>query len=95
VLAQRLVRRVCASCGGKGCANCAQSGYRGRTGIYELLVLNDEIKRAITASATAGELLTLARQSGMRTLREHGQQLVRAGVTTEQEVMRVTRDAEI
>ena len=95
VLAQRLVRRVCASCAGKGCANCAQSGYRGRTGIYELLVLNDEIKRAITASATAGELLALARQNGMRTLREHGEQLVRDGITTEQEVMRVTRDAAI
>ena len=95
VLAQRLVRRVCTSCNGKGCAVCAQSGYRGRTGIYELLVLNDEIKRAIAASATAGELLTLARKSGMRTLREHGEQLVKAGITTEQEVLRVTRDAEI
>ena len=95
VLAQRLVRRICTSCGGKGCEPCAQSGYRGRTGIYELLVLNDEIKRAITASATAGELLALARKSGMRTLREHGEQLVQSGVTTEQEVLRVTRDAEI
>lgn len=92
VLAQRLVRRLCIACRGNGCAACANSGFLGRTGIYELLLMNDEICRAIGSGTSTGEIVQLARRGGMRTLTESGQDLVRAGVTTAEEVARVTRE---
>ena len=92
VLAQRLVRRLCDSCRGKGCASCAETGFLGRIGIYELLNVDDAIREAIAARRSAGELAQLARRGGMRTLSERGQDLVRAGVTTAAEVARVTRE---
>ncbi len=92
VLAQRLVRRLCESCGGNGCMACAESGFIGRIGIYELLNVDDAIREAIAARRSAGELSQIARRNGMRTLAERGQDLVRAGVTTAAEAARVTRE---
>jgi general secretion pathway protein E len=77
---------------GKGCSSCSQSGYRGRCGIFEFLPATDEIKSGIIRNVDAATLKKLAVQSGMRTLRDDGVQRVLAGVTSFDEVMRVTRE---
>ena len=74
---------------GAGCATCRGTGYRGRTGIYELLMMDEEMRAAVHKDASAGHLTRLAVSAGMRTLREDGIRLIRAGVTTAHEVMRV------
>ncbi|TXH71573.1 MAG: hypothetical protein E6Q88_07645, partial [Lysobacteraceae bacterium] len=71
----------------------APSGYLGRTTIMEFLVMNDEIRRAVMRHAGMGELEQLARQAGMRTMYEDGIAKALAGVTTIEEVLRVTEDA--
>jgi type II secretion system protein E len=75
-------------CRGAGCDACHGTGYRGRTGVYELLVLNDEIKSAVVRRASAGELRALAMTNGMRTLRQDGIRLVRSEMTSIEEVLR-------
>jgi general secretion pathway protein E len=75
---------------GAGCAECRNSGYRGRIGIYELLVMSDEIREELSRRRGAGELRALAVRAGMRTLRADGLRLIREGVTTPDEVLRVT-----
>ncbi|PXF59751.1 MAG: type II secretion system protein GspE [Deltaproteobacteria bacterium] len=75
---------------GKGCANCANTGFSGRTGIYELIQVDDEIRRLIVKGADSGSILSKARSLGLRTLRQDGLQKVLAGQTTFEEVMRVT-----
>jgi len=117
VLAQRLVRKVCAKCrqpaelaieamreiaganGGEvqvwegcGCEDCAQTGYRGRSGIYELLLVNDAIRQLVLKRSSADAIRDSAVQQGMRTLREDGWQKVRTGVTSVAEVVRVTQE---
>ena len=90
-IAQRLVRLVCAGCHGKGCTECRQTGYKGRTAIFEFLLLDDDIRSLILKSVSAGEITRLAKSKGMRTLREDGMEKVRQGLTTIEEVMRVTQ----
>jgi len=92
VLGQRLVRKVCPACrrAAPDCPTCRGTGYRGRTGIYELLVMTDELRDALPQQRGAAELRALAIASGMRTLRDDGLRLVQAGVTTLEEVTRVT-----
>lgn len=94
VLAQRLVRRLCERCRGGGCAACASSGFRGRTGIYELLIIDDALRSAIGERRSSTELARIARAAGMRTLAERGEELVAAGITTAAEVARVTREGD-
>ena len=89
-IAQRLVRLVCPGCGGSGCADCRKTGYKGRTAIFEFLFMDDEIRQLILRRASAGEISRLARSKGMRTLREDGMLKVKEGLTTLEEVMRVT-----
>jgi general secretion pathway protein E len=74
---------------GAGCATCRNTGYRGRTGIYELLVMDDELRAALHQDAASRRLTNMAVGKGMRLLREDGMRLVRAGVTTVEEVLRV------
>lgn len=75
---------------GKGCMACNDTGYRGRIALYEVMLLNEEIREAILNGASVGELRELGRKYGMRTLRESGLQKIREGVTTLDEVVRVT-----
>ncbi|NWF91283.1 MAG: Flp pilus assembly complex ATPase component TadA [Syntrophaceae bacterium] len=76
---------------GKGCANCKQSGYRGRTGIFELLVINDRIKQLISEKASTQSIRETAKKTvGMVSLREDGLRKVLKGITTLEEVDRVT-----
>ena len=78
-------------CRAEGCERCAHTGYRGRVGIFELMELNEEIRRKILANADAGELTETARRQGMRTLAEDGWEKVQTGVTSPEEVLRVTQ----
>lgn len=75
---------------GKGCARCNNSGYKGRIGIYEMLVMSDEIRDAIAAEASADDIRDIARQQGMTTLREAGLKLIFDGHTTIDEIVRET-----
>jgi general secretion pathway protein E len=76
---------------GAGCPNCSQTGYRGRTGIYELLVLDDEVRRLIGAKADSSAIKQAAIAKGMITLKQEGAAKVAQGVTTTEEVMRITQ----
>jgi general secretion pathway protein E len=90
VLAQRLVRVLCKACHGKGCAECRNTGFKGRKAIGELLVLNDELRELITARAPARKLKDAARAAGTVPLRDAALALVEAGETTLEEINRVT-----
>lgn len=79
---------------GKGCEHCSYTGYLGRTGIFELLIMDDEMRRFILSEKDASKIKDLARRKGMRTLREDGWLKVKSGVTTLSEVMRVTHEEE-
>jgi general secretion pathway protein E len=76
---------------GAGCEHCRGTGYRGRTGIYELLVMDDHLRSEVQRRPGTGELRRLAINRGMRTLREDGVRLICMGVTTAEEVLRATR----
>jgi general secretion pathway protein E len=102
VLAQRLVRKLCTQCrepdpvaGGwraAGCLACNRTGYSGRTGVYELLSVDDAIRGLIHRSAGEAEIRTAAVANGMMSMREDGKRWVQGGVTSLDEVIRVTRD---
>ncbi|MFP6662691.1 MAG: type II secretion system ATPase GspE [Deltaproteobacteria bacterium] len=77
---------------GRGCENCGNSGYRGRSGIYELLVVDDAIRDLILKHSSADAIRNQAVRSNMRTLREDGALNARDGATTVAELIRVTRD---
>ena len=75
---------------GSGCRACRSSGYRGRTGLYELLTMNEELGERIIERVASSELVRIGRANGMRLLSEDGWLKVRNGVTTPEEVLRVT-----
>ena len=74
---------------GRGCDTCNQTGYRGRVPIHELMVVSDSMKALIQARARTGELLTLAKSDGMRTLVQDGIEKVLQGLTTYKQVRAV------
>ncbi|MGB3127553.1 MAG: GspE/PulE family protein [Pseudomonas sp.] len=101
VMAQRLVRLLCPHCkravngqGGvyeaNGCVECRDSGYRGRAGLYEIMLMDETLKALITPGADAGALRRASLGQGMRSLRMAGVDKVNAGLTTLAEVLRVT-----
>jgi general secretion pathway protein E len=99
VLAQRLVRKLCPQCGAqgssgapRGCAHCNHTGYLGRTGVFELMVANDRLRALIHNRAAESEVREAAIAGGMALMRDDGERLVREGVTSREEVLRVTRD---
>lgn len=94
VLAQRLVRMKHQACGGEGCAACLKSGYKGRRGIFELLVMDDAVRELVNTRASLGMITEAAHKRGLRRLEVEGQSLVAAGLTTADEVARVTRGVE-
>ena len=75
---------------GKGCANCNATGYRGRFGIFEIFVIDDDARKLIYEKVSASVLRNRAREMGMRTLREDGVRKLLAGLTTPDEVIRAT-----
>src|SRR6202040_1695774 len=104
VLAQRLVRVICAHCKqpagtaltpegdrvptwrGAGCPECNGRGYSSRMGIFEMMDVNDEIRKLIMENADASALTLVARRNGMRNLREDAWRKIQSGVTTVSEV---------
>ncbi len=101
LVAQRLVRLVCPVCRvaaeapgvavGRGCEACRMTGYRGRTAIYEVAVVDATMRELIARRTSLAELERAAVSRGMRTLREDGWGKVREGLTTPEEVLRVTQ----
>ena len=101
VLAQRLVRKLCPVCKKVdaklryhpvGCPNCGGTGYKGRTGVYELMTVDDKIRALIHGRAAESQIFVAAESNGMRSMREDGERLIVEGVTSAEEVMRVTRE---
>ena len=102
VVAQRLVRKLCPTCrqpdpvSGRwravGCVACSRTGFAGRTGVYELLTVNDEIRSLVHRAAPEAEVRAAGVRNGMVSMRDDGQRWIDAGVTSVDEVIRVTRD---
>ena len=97
----RLVRKLCVHCKkadaqGRyhpvGCAECGHSGYKGRTGVYEMMVADDKVRSLIHSRAAESQLFVAAEEAGLRSMREDGERLVAEGITSPEEVMRVTRE---
>ncbi len=109
VIAQRLVRQICVHCKeaqgemdggpvyrGRGCADCNGTGFRGRTVIYEILDVNRSVRDLIVNRVSADRIREKALAQGMKTLRRCGFEKVHAGITTPEEVLRVTmKDEEV
>jgi type IV pilus assembly protein PilB len=118
VLAQRLVRRVCANCAkpaqldaagkelfkkynidiskakfmkGKGCDTCNKTGYKGRAGIHELLVMDDDIRKLLSSDISSAAIRDVAVKNGMRLMMLDGLIKVALGVTTVEEVLAATQ----
>ncbi|UDQ98554.1 GspE/PulE family protein [Lentisphaerota bacterium WC36G] len=100
VLSQRLVRKVCSECSGDGknedgskCKKCNGSGFSGRCGIFELLTVNEEMRRAISRNAPSSEIAQIAVDNGMTPLMDDGLRKAQLGMTTRAEVTRAAVDA--
>jgi len=101
VLAQRLVRKLCVDCKRQdsrgrwhpvGCAECGETGYKGRTGVYELMTVDDKVRSLIHSRAPESQLFVAAEAAGLKSMRDDGERLVLEGITSPEEVLRVTRD---
>jgi general secretion pathway protein E len=100
VVAQRLVRKLCQSCRrhdgqywhAVGCDKCGQTGYQGRVGVYELLETTDQIRAQIHNRASEADIRAVAQHDGMQTMREDGERWLDAGITTQAELLRVTKE---
>ncbi|MBT3835513.1 Flp pilus assembly complex ATPase component TadA [Candidatus Peribacteria bacterium] len=79
---------------GKGCGACGNTGYKGRVGVYELLVVTPELEELITERRTSGEINNLARAQGMLTLFEDGLQKAKTGLSTVEELLRISAPPE-
>src|SRR5262249_115286 len=75
---------------GRGCSRCNNTGHKGRCGIFELVIMNAEIRDLISSGASTDQLIALCRQQGMSSLRESGLNAIFNGVTTIDEVVRET-----
>ncbi|MFN0017968.1 MAG: GspE/PulE family protein [Pirellulaceae bacterium] len=80
---------------GVGCRKCRNTGYSGRVGIHEIMVINDELRDAIVASSTVADLRRLGTAGGMVTLRQDGFRKVREGLTTVEEILQIAGDASL
>jgi len=102
VLAQRLVRKLCPHCkqpdpsglgfAPAGCVKCGHTGYLGRTGIYELLTVDDAVRELVHRGANDNELRARAEAAGMVSMRADATRWIAAGITSQEEVLRVTRE---
>jgi general secretion pathway protein E/type IV pilus assembly protein PilB len=79
---------------GIGCNECSRTGYRGRMGIYEIFIVEDDIRRLIYEKVPSNIIRARARELGMRTLREDGVRKIMAGITTPEEVISITQGDE-
>ena len=93
VLAQRLVRKFHAVCQGAGCKECFGTGFAGRTGLFELLAVSEKIRELIASEAPLARIRESACEGGTKSLREQGDGLVQASLTSRVEVDRVVHGA--
>ena len=91
VVAQRLVRTFCDRCKGSGCVECKDSGYKGRTGLFEVLSVNDQVREMINDGRSRTSIRERTVLKGMRTMDLDGKEKVWLGITSKQEVSRVIR----
>ncbi|MBL9032454.1 MAG: type II/IV secretion system protein [Phycisphaerae bacterium] len=99
VLAQRLLRRVCKACGGTGkaasargeerCETCFGTGYKGRVAVYEIMLMNEELRRLTAQSADSISLADAAKRTGFKSMHDDARAKVEAGLTTAEEIRRV------
>lgn len=89
VISQRLVRMVCKICKGKGCLQCGHSGYKKRTGIFEILKVTDIMRQLILKKPTADALRAVAIEQGMYTFSKSVDPMLAEGLTTQEEVDRI------
>ncbi len=92
VLAQRLVRKLCTVCRGTGCEDCGRTGYHGRTGVFELMTADETVRDLIHNRASEAQIRDSATAAGMTLMQADGERLVREGITSREELLRVTRD---
>ena len=92
VAAQRLCRVICKVCKGKGCKKCSSTGYFGRIAILEALAIDDKIRDMIIENASTDAIRNYAVSKGMKTLRDDGMEKYKSGVTSMEEVVRVTTE---
>jgi general secretion pathway protein E len=78
---------------GRGCERCSHTGFIGRIGIYELMAMNDDIRKLTVAKADSNQIRKKALENGMRSLRDDGWLKVRQGITSIPEVLRVTQES--
>jgi general secretion pathway protein E len=90
IVAQRLVRVFCTHCAGKGCTECRGTGFKGRRAIGECLVLDDELREMIASRVPVRAIKEAARSRGTRLLRESAQDMVHHGLTSQEEIDRIT-----
>ncbi|MGE0159585.1 MAG: ATPase, T2SS/T4P/T4SS family [Gemmatimonadales bacterium] len=93
VVAQRLVRRICSACRGRGCDGCI-AGYRGRTGVFQVLTLTDALRDEVSGGGSSARVRRLAREAGMGTLDSDARRAVASGLTTPHEIGRLLHAAE-
>lgn len=94
MIAQRLMRIICAQCKGNGCQTCQQSGYLGRTGVFEVVPVDEEFSRLIADNKSLGDLRIYLRSQGIVSLRESALEVVQQKKTTMEEYYRVVDYAE-
>ncbi len=92
IIGQRLVRKIHTECGGKGCPICHQTGYKGRVALVEYIKPTAEIEDLILRQAPIREFEEMAKKLGMKTMYQDGMEKVAAGITTKEEVERVTQE---
>ena len=93
VVAQRLVRKLCSRCRGRGCKDCVD-GHLGRTGVYQVLAISDALRDEISRGGSASEMRRLARETGMRGMDSDARRAVASGLTSPHEITRLLAAAE-
>ncbi len=92
IIAQRLVRRLCSACKGRGCGQCSSTGYKGRIAIIETLKITPKIEELINRNGSVSDYEKAAREEGMVPMYEDGMEKVNQGLTTQEEIKRVTAE---
>ncbi len=95
-----LAKKLCAKYGiemehtfsGKGCARCGRTGYAGRVGVYEFVVINDDLREVVATSPSISHLRDFARENNLKSIRYDALRKVREGMTTIDEVVRISED---
>ncbi len=86
------MRKLCIRCSGPGCEECGRTGYHERTGVFELMTADEVVRNLIHNRAAESQIRAAAMAAGMTLMQADGERLVREGITSREELLRVTRD---